>query len=139
MGIPFHLGVDGLSLFFILLTTLLVPVCLSTSLPGLTTNPTLFSAVFLFMEALLVTAFAALDLITFYALFEGVLIPMYILVGIWGSRSRRTRAVYHLFYYTLVGSAFMLLGILYVYSELGTTSVYALHTHAFSEAEQLVL
>lgn len=137
LGIPLHLGVDGLSLFFILLTTFLTPLCLVLS--PVTKHGALFSCVFLFMEALLIGAFSALDLISFYVFFEGVLIPMFILIGIWGSRSRRIRAAYYLFYYTLVGSIFMLLGILYMYSELGTTSAYVLHSHNFTASEQLVL
>lgn len=91
------------------------------------------------MEALLLAAFLSIDLVSFYAFFEGILIPMFLLIGIWGSRSRRIRAAFYLFYYTLVGSIFMLLGILYMYSELGTTSAYSLHSHNFSFAEQCVL
>lgn len=138
-GLPMQIGLDGLSLFFFLLTTLLVPVCLSTSFSTLGQHHALFCSVFLFMETLLLAAFSALDLVTFYVFFEGVLIPMFVLVGVWGSRSRRIRAAFYLFYYTLVGSIFMLLGILYIYSELGTTSAYALHAHDFTEAEQQVL
>lgn len=128
-----------MSLYLILLTTLLVPICLSSSLAQLSSSANLFVAVFLFMEALLISAFSVLDLIAFYAFFEGILIPMFLLIGIWGSRSRKLRAAYYLFYYTLVGSILMLLGLLYVYSELGTTCVYALHAHSFSDTEQLVL
>lgn len=128
-----------MSLYLILLTTLLVPICLSSSLGLVSSSANLFVAVFLFMEALLIAAFSVLDLIAFYAFFEGILIPMFLLIGIWGSRSRKLRAAYYLFYYTLVGSILMLLGLLYVYSELGTTCVYALHAHSFSDTEQLVL
>lgn len=138
-GVSLRLGLDGVSLFLVLLTTLLTPVCLAGTLPGLKKNPALFAANFLFMEALLIAAFSALDLIAFYAFFEGILIPMFLLIGTWGSRSRRSRAAYYLFYYTLVGSIFMLIGILYVYSELGTTCVYALHAYDFSLEEQSVL
>lgn len=91
------------------------------------------------MEGLLLVSFSALDMFTFYVFFESVLIPMFLLIGIWGSRSRRMRAAYYLFYYTLVGSTFMLLAILYMYSELGTTSVYALQAHKFTNAEQIIL
>ena len=128
-----------MSLYLILLTTLLVPICLSSSLGLVSSSANLFVAVFLFMEALLIAAFSVLDLIAFYAFFEGILIPMFLLIGIWGSLSRKLRAAYYLFYYTLVGSILMLLGLLYVYSELGTTCVYALHAHSFSDTEQLVL
>ena len=134
-----RLGIDGISLYLILLTTLLVPICLSSSLSYLSGRSNLFVAVFLLMESLLIAAFSVLDLIAFYAFFEGILIPMFLLIGIWGSRSRKLRAAYYLFYYTLVGSILMLLGLLYMYSELGTTCVYALHAHSFSETEQLIL
>ena len=137
MGVPLHFGIDGISLFFVLLTTLLTPICLSTS--TVNKQAPFFSAVFLFMEALLVAAFCAVDLVTFYVFFEGVLIPMFILIGVWGSRSRRIRAAYYLFYYTLVGSIFMLIAVLYIYSELGTTSAYTLHAHQFSSIEERVL
>lgn len=133
------MGVDGLSLFFILLTTLLTPICIATNAIALEKKLNLFTALFLFMEGLLLVSFSALDMFTFYVFFESVLIPMFLLIGIWGSRSRRMRAAYYLFYYTLVGSTFMLLAILYMYSELGTTSVYALQAHKFTNAEQTIL
>ena len=91
------------------------------------------------MESLLIVTFSVLDLITFYVFFESILIPMFLLIGIWGSRSRRIRAAYYLFYYTLVGSILMLLGILYIYSKLGTTNYYALVGYPFSDYEQLGL
>ena len=133
------MGVDGLSLFFILLTTLLTPICIATNAIALEKKLNLFTALFLFMEGLLLISFSALDMFTFYVFFESVLIPMFLLIGIWGSRSRRMRAAYYLFYYTLVGSTFMLLAILYMYSELGTTSVYALQAHKFTNDEQTIL
>ena len=77
-----QVGLDGLSLFFFLLTTLLIPICLSTSFTSLRGNHPLFCSVFLFMETLLLAAFSALDLVTFYVFFEGVLIPMFVLIGV---------------------------------------------------------
>ena len=77
-----RLGIDGISLYLILLTTLLVPICLSSSLTYLSGSPNLFVGVFLLMEALLIAAFSVLDLIAFYAFFEGILIPMFLLIGI---------------------------------------------------------
>ena len=91
------------------------------------------------MESLLILTFSVLDLITFYVFFESILIPMFLLIGIWGSRSRRIRAAYYLFYYTLLGSILMLLGILYIYSKLGTTNFYALVGYPFSDYEQIGL
>ncbi len=80
-GVSLRLGLDGVSLFLVLLTTLLVPVCLAGTLPGLKKNPSFFAANFLFMESLLIAAFSALDLAAFYAFFEGILIPMFLLIG----------------------------------------------------------
>lgn len=80
LGVPLQFGVDGLSLFFILLTTLITPICLAMS--PMSKQPSLFYCAFLFMEALLIGAFSALDLVSFYVFFEGVLIPMFILIGV---------------------------------------------------------
>jgi len=139
MNIPLYLGIDGISLFMILLTTFLTPICIVFSFQSIKKQLKLFVVLFLIMESLLILTFSVLDLITFYVFFESILIPMFLLIGIWGSRSRRIHAAYYLFYYTLLGSIFMLLAILYIYSELGTTNIYALLAHPFSESEQLGL
>lgn len=139
MNIPLYVGIDGISLFMILLTTFLTPICIVFSFQSIKKQLKLFVVLFLIMESLLILTFSVLDLITFYVFFESILIPMFLLIGIWGSRSRRIHAAYYLFYYTLIGSIFMLLGILYIYSELGTTNIYALLAHPFSESEQLLL
>lgn len=139
MNIPLYLGIDGISLFMILLTTFLTPICIVFSFQSIKKQLKLFVVLFLLMESLLIITFSVLDLITFYVFFESILIPMFLLIGIWGSRSRRIHAAYYLFYYTLLGSTFMLLAIIYIYSELGTTNIYSLMAHPFSESEQLFL
>lgn len=96
---------------------------------------------YLIMESLLIGVFCILDLLLFYLAFEAVLIPMFIIIGVWGSRERKIRAVYQFFLYTLLGSVFMLLGILYIYLEVGTTDVQMLFasTKNFPVSVQLIL
>lgn len=115
------LGVDGISLFFILLTTLLIFLCLLSSWDNVHTFLKEYILAFLVLESLLLGVFTILDLLIFYVLFESTLIPMYIMILIWGSRERKVRAATMLFLYTLLGSVFMLAGILYIYWVLGTT------------------
>jgi NADH:ubiquinone oxidoreductase subunit 4 (subunit M) len=100
-NINFTLGVDGISLFFILLTTLLIPICLLASWYSVTIYVKEYIIAFLLMEVLLVLVFSVSDLLLFYIFFESVLIPMYIIIGVWGSRERKVRAAYMFFFYTL--------------------------------------
>jgi proton-translocating NADH-quinone oxidoreductase chain M len=93
----------------------------------------------LFLEFLLVGAFCALDLLFFYIFFESVLIPMFFIIGIWGSRDRKILASYYFFFYTLFGSVFMLLCILYIYTQVGSTDYETLLTFSFSRQEQKIL
>lgn len=119
-GITYRLGVDGVSLFLVLLTTFILPL---VTLAGWeqTDRPKGFFASLLAMEAAMVGVFLALDLILFYAFFEAMLVPMYGLIGIWGSGNRRYAAI-KFFLYTLVGGFLMLVGILYLYFAAGGTS-----------------
>ena len=80
----------------------------------------------LFLEVLLMGVFSALDLLLFYILFEGVLIPMFLLIGIWGSREEKVRASFYFFFYTFIGSVFMLLGLFQIYRVTGTSNYFAL-------------
>jgi len=139
LNLNFVIGVDGISLFFILLTTLLIPLCLLASWETIQTNTKYFCILFLLMEFLLIGAFCILDLLIFYIFFESVLIPMYFIIGVWGSRERKIRAAYFFFLYTLLGSVLMLLSILYVYSKVGTTNYEVLLTYSFSKSEQNIL
>jgi len=144
LWIPFlnlnvSLGIDGISLFFILLTTLLIFLCILISWTSVSTNIKEFLIAFLVMEFFLVGVFSTLDLLLFYIFFESVLIPMYLIVGVWGSRERKIRAAYFFFLYTLLGSVLMLLSILYIFYQVGTTNYEVLLTFIFSNTEQKFL
>lgn len=139
LNLNFVLGIDGISLFFVLLTTLLIPLCLLVSWKSVKTNLKEFLIAFLVMEFFLIGVFCILDLLLFYIFFESVLIPMYLIVGIWGSRERKIRAAYFFFLYTLLGSVLMLLSLLYMYYQAGTTDYEVLTTFSFSECEQKIL
>ena len=138
-NIVFYLGIDGISLFFVLLTTLLIPICLLASWDAIKSNVKEYFIAFLAMEALVVAVFCVLDLILFYVFFESVLIPMFIIIGVWGSRERRIRAAYMFFLYTLLGSVLMLLAILYIYYSAGTTDYQTLLTTTFDPEVQKLL
>jgi NADH-quinone oxidoreductase subunit M len=132
-------GIDGISLFFVLLTTLLVPLCLLGSWDVINKRESGYYGSFLMMEALILLVFVVLDLIVFYVCFESVLIPMFLIIGIWGSRERKVRASYFFFLYTLLGSVLMLLGVLIMYWEIGTTSYEVLLENPVSENKQYLL
>ena len=139
LNFNFSLGIDGISLFFILLTTLLVFLCILISWTSVKANIKEFLIAFLVMEFFLIGVFSILDLLLFYIFFESILIPMYLIVGVWGSRARKIRAAYFFFLYTLLGSVLMLLSILYIYYQTGTTDYEVLLTFIFSKAEQKFL
>ena len=139
LNLNFVLGIDGISLFFVLLTILLIPLCLLVSWKSVKVNLKEFLVAFLVMEFFLIGVFCILDLLLFYIFFESVLIPMYLIVGVWGSRERKIRAAYFFFLYTLLGSVLMLLSLLYMYYQAGTTDYEVLTTFSFSECEQKIL
>lgn len=138
---PFQclLGIDGISLFFVLLTTFLIPVCLLVGWTTIQLFVKEYCLAFLLLESLLIAAFSVVDLLLFYIFFESVLIPMFLVIGVWGSRERKIRAAYQLFLYTLVGSLLMLLAILLLSSQAGTTDLQILYTTPLSETRQLIL
>jgi NADH-quinone oxidoreductase subunit M len=121
----YHVGVDGISLFFILLTTLLTPLCLLSSWRSIGQRVREYMVAFLVLETLLIGVFCALDLVVFYIFFEAVLIPMVLIIGIWGGE-RRIYACFKFFLYTLLGSVLMLVAILVLYSKTGTTDLPAI-------------
>ena len=123
--IAYRLGIDGISLPLILLTTLLTPLCILASWSSITKRVQSFMAAFLVMETLMLGVFCALDLVLFYIFFEGGLIPMFLIIGIWGG-AERLYASFKFFLYTLLGSLLMLLAILAIYWSAGTTSIPAL-------------
>lgn len=118
----FSFGLDGISILFLLLSTFLVPLCLLASWDSIRTSVKEYSLCFLVLNLLLILVFSVLDVFLFYIFFESVLIPMFLLIGIWGSRERKIRAVYLFFFYTLAGSLLMLLAIIYLFSVAGTTN-----------------
>ena len=121
-GILYHLGVDGMSMPFILLTTLLTPICILASWKSIHTLVKEYMIAFLVMETMMIGVFSALDFVLFYLFFEGGLIPMFLIIGIWGS-DNRVYATFKFFLYTLLGSVLMLLAILWLYFQFGTTDI----------------
>lgn len=135
----FIVGIDGISLFFILLTTFLIPVCILVGWTSIQRSVKEYCIAFLLLETVMIAAFCVLDLLFFYIFFESVLIPMFLIIGVWGSRERKVRAAYQLFLYTLVGSLLMLLAILLIYCQTGTTNLEILYAAELSESRQLLL
>ncbi len=135
----FTIGVDGISLFFIILTTFLIPICIVVGWTNIQQYVREYCIAFLVLESLMIIVFSVTDLLLFYIFFESVLIPMFIIIGVWGSRERKIRAAYQFFLYTLFGSVLMLLAILLIYFQTGTTDLYILYTTSYSEKRQLLL
>ena len=127
----YHLGVDGISMLFIILTTLLMPACILASWDSIKTRVKEYMIAFLVLETLMIGVFCALDLVLFYLFFEGALIPMFLIIGVWGG-ARRVYASFKLFLYTLLGSVLMLLAIMAMYWTAGTTDIPTLLTHEFA-------
>src|SRR5258705_2329561 len=121
-GITYHMGVDGISLPFVILTTALMPFCIIASWKSVTQRVREYMMAFLILETLMVGTFSALDLVLFYLFFEGGLIPMFLIIGVWGG-PRRVYASFKFFLYTLLGSVLMLLAIMALYWNAGTTDI----------------
>jgi len=132
-------GIVGISIFFVLLTTFLIPICILASWNSIQKYVKEYMICFLMLDVMLLAVFTILDLIMFYIFFESVLIPMFLIIGIWGSRTRKIRAAYQFFLYTLIGSLLMLVAILYIYFEFGTTDYQLLLNADFNESQQLWL
>jgi proton-translocating NADH-quinone oxidoreductase chain M len=137
--ISFILGVDGISLFFIILSTFLIPISILVGWKSIQIFVKEYCIAFLLLESLLIAVFSVVDLLLFYVFFESVLLPMFLIIGVWGSRERKIRAAYQFFLYTLFGSVLMLLSILLIYFQTGTTDLHVLYTTEFSETRQLLL
>ncbi len=129
------MGVDGISLPFVILTTALMPLCIVASWRPIQQRVKEFMVAFLVLETLMVGTFAALDLVVFYLFFEGGLIPMFLIIGVWGG-PRRVYASFKFFLYTLLGSVLMLLAIMAMYWNAGTTEIPALLRHDFPHGLQ---
>lgn len=121
-NIAYFLGLDGISLFMVLLTTFLMPICILCSWHSIEKRVRAFMVNFLLLEAFVVGVFCSLDAIMFYTFFEGMLIPMYLIIGIWGG-NRRIYAAFKFFLYTFIGSVLFLVAIMYMYHAFGTTSI----------------
>jgi len=135
-GINYHMGVDGISMLFVILTTFLMPFCILASWEAIEHRVKEYMIAFLVMETLMIGVFCALDLVLFYLLFEAGLIPMFLIIGIWGGK-RRIYASFKFFLYTLLGSVLLLLALLYMYFVAGTTDIPSLmKTGLFSPQAQ---
>ena len=124
-GISYHMGVDGISMLFVVLTAGLMPFCIAASWKSVETRVAEYMVAFLVLETMMIGVFCALDLVLFYVLFEAGLIPMFLIIGIWGGK-RRVYASFKFFLYTFVGSVLMLLAIMAMYWYTGTTDIAAL-------------
>ncbi len=126
----YHMGIDGISLFFVLLSTLLTLLSIVSAWEAIQFRVKEFMIAFLVLETLMVGIFCALDFVLFYMFFEGVLIPMFLIIGVWGG-SNRIYSAFKFFLYTLLGSVLMMLAVIAVYFETGTTDIEVALTHAF--------
>ncbi|MDJ0929697.1 NADH-quinone oxidoreductase subunit M [Breoghania sp.] len=136
--IGYKMGVDGISMLFVILTTFLMPFCILASWNAVQVRVKEYMVAFLVLEALMIGVFCALDLLVFYVFFEGGLIPMFLIIGVWGGK-RRVYASFKFFLYTLTGSLLMLVAILAMYWDAETTDIQVLMNHPFSPEMQFWL
>jgi len=135
LGISYHVGLDGISLPFVMLSAFLIPICVLSSWTSITKNVPEYMLAFLVLETLMIGMFSALDMVLFYLFFEGVLIPMFLIIGIWGGPNR-VYAAFKFFLYTLLGSVLMLLAIIAMAHVMGSTSIpLAMETHFDSQLQ----
>ena len=134
----FYLGLDGLSIYFVMLTTIITPIALLSNWNSISDNVRSYVIIILLLETLLLAVFLVLDILLFYIFFESILPPLFILIGLFGS-SNKVRASFYLFLYTLFGSLFLLLSILAMSSIMGTTDFDALYKTNFNYSTQLFL
>jgi len=134
----FYLGLDGLSIYFVLLTTMITPIALLSNWKSIKENIRSYVIIILLLESLLLAVFLVLDILLFYIFFESILPPLFLLIGLFGSNNK-VRASFYLFLYTLFGSLFLLLSILTMSSIMGTTDFDALYKTNFYYSTQLFL
>ncbi|GGD88176.1 NADH-quinone oxidoreductase subunit M [Aureimonas endophytica] len=134
-GISYHMGVDGISMLFVILTTFLMPICILASWESVQKRVKEYLIAFLLLEVLVVGVFCALDIVLFYIFFEGSLIPMFIIIGVWGGK-RRVYASYKFFLYTFLGSVLMLVAIMAMYWTAGTSSIPDMLSYKFPASMQ---
>ncbi len=133
--ISYHMGIDGISILFVLLTAFLMPLCIAASWDSIKERITEYMIAFLLLETLVIGVFTSLDLFLFYIFFEGGLVPMFLIIGIWGGKDR-VYAAYKFFLYTLLGSVLMLAAMLYMVNVAGTADIPALSHYAFAREVQ---
>ncbi len=131
----YAMGIDGLSLALILLTTALTPLCVLQAMTSIKDRLPSFMIAFLILETLMIGVFCAMDLILFYVFFEGGLIPMFLIIGIWGGKNR-LYASFKFFLYTLLGSLMLLAALIYMYTVAGTTDIQELQQYPFARDVQ---
>ena len=134
-NIRYHLGVDGISLPFVMLTAFLMPLCILASWSSIETRVKEYMIAFLVLETLMIGVFVSLDLVLFYLFFEGGLIPMFLIIGVWGG-ARRVYASFKFFLYTLLGSVLMLIAVMAMYVTAGTTDIPTLLAYDFPKDMQ---
>tara|TARA_Y100001970_G_scaffold170698_1_gene208621 strand:+ start:3804 stop:5288 length:1485 start_codon:yes stop_codon:yes gene_type:complete len=134
----YHIGVDGISLFMILLSTFLTPLCILASWKSIQFRVKEYMLAFLFLETVMLGMFSSIDILLFYIFFEAVLIPMYLIIGIWGGE-RRIYASFKFFLYTLLGSVLMLIAIIVIYKITGSMNIEALQGNYFATNIQIFL
>ncbi|WP_334129249.1 NADH-quinone oxidoreductase subunit M [Sneathiella sp.] len=137
-NINYHMGVDGISMLFVILTTFLMPLCILASWDAITVRVREYMIAFLFMETLMIGVFCALDMVLFYLFFEGGLIPMFLIIGVWGGNDR-VYASFKFFLYTLLGSVLMLAAMIAMYFIAGTTDIPTLIAYNFDSNLQFWL
>ncbi|MGZ9097983.1 MAG: NADH-quinone oxidoreductase subunit M [Micavibrio sp.] len=135
LGISYHMGIDGISVFFVALSAFLTPICILASWDSIKTRVREYMVAFLVLETFMIGTFCALDTVLFYIFFEAVLIPMFLIIGIWGG-PRRVYAAFKFFLYTLLGSVLMLAALLALYFHAGTTDIATLIEHPVARSMQ---
>ncbi|MGK9231340.1 NADH-quinone oxidoreductase subunit M [Inquilinus limosus] len=139
LNIAYHMGVDGISVLFVVLSAFLMPICILASWESIHSRVKEYMVSFLILETMMIGMFCALDYVLFYVFFEGVLIPMFVIIGIWGSGERRIYAAFKLFLFTLLGSVLMLVALLAMYVQAGTTDIPTLLATDFGYSMQVWL
>jgi len=137
-SITYHMGVDGISVMFVVLTAFLMPACILASWESITKRVREYMIAFLILETLMIGVFCSLDLVLFYLFFEAGLIPMFLIIGVWGG-PRRIYASFKFFLYTLLGSVLMLIAVMAMYWQAGTTDIPTLLSHPFPASMQTYL
>ena len=134
----YHVGVDGISLFMVLLSTFLTPFCILASWTSINKRIKEYMMAFLFLETVMLGMFLSVDILLFYIFFESVLIPMFLIIGIWGGE-RRIYASFKFFLYTLLGSVLMLIAIIFIYQQTNSMNIAYLQGNFFTKNAQIYL